>query len=243
MTDQLFLTDAYAQQAPAQIIDHTNEGGLVLNQSVFYATGGGQPGDTGHLSWSDGAGAHRLTITNTVKGEAGAIVLLPEPDQPLPSVGQEVTQTLDWDRRLGHMRIHTALHLLSVVIPLPVSGGSIGADKGRLDFNMPEAPEDKQALEDALNALISRDLEVSERWITEEELDANPDLVKTMSVAPPRGNGRIRLVRIGTMQEQIDLQPCGGTHVRSTAEIGPIRLGKVEKKGKQNRRVYLHLGA
>ncbi|MFS4583165.1 alanyl-tRNA editing protein [Phaeobacter sp. C3_T13_0] len=258
MTDQLFLRDAYALEAPAQITEHTEEGGLVLNQSVFYATGGGQPGDTGSLSWQDGAGQHCLRIANTVKGPEGRIVLLPAADQPLsgqplldqqnveqpwPAVDQEVTQTLDWDRRFGHMRVHTALHLLSVVIPLPVSGGSIGAEKGRLDFNMPEAPADKQALEDALNDLITRDLPVSERWISEEELDANPELVKTMSVAPPRGNGRIRLVRIGSDEEQIDLQPCGGTHVRSTGEIGRIRLGKVEKKGKQNRRVYLHLNA
>ncbi|AUR35560.1 threonyl/alanyl tRNA synthetase-like protein [Phaeobacter piscinae] len=242
MTEQLFLTDAYTQEAPAHVTEHTTEGGLVLNESVFYATGGGQPGDTGRLSWSDGAGEYDLPIITTVKGEAGRIVLIPAEGQPLPAVGQEVVQTLDWDRRFGHMRVHTALHLLSVVIPLPVSGGSIGAEKGRLDFNMPEAPEDKQALEDALNTLIAGDLTVSERWITEDELDANPDLVKTMSVAPPRGTGRIRLVRIGSADEQIDLQPCGGTHVRSTAEIGPIRLGKVEKKGKQNRRVYLHLG-
>jgi misacylated tRNA(Ala) deacylase len=239
MTDPLFQQDAYLRTAAGQVISHTEEGGLVLNQSVFYPTGGGQPGDTGALSWDGG----HLSIINTVKGEAGAIVLIPEPDAALPPVGTDVSQSLDWDRRMGHMRIHTALHLLSVVLPLPVSGGAIGAEKGRLDFNMPEAPEDKQALEDALNALIARDLEVTERWITDAELDAQPDLVKTMSVSPPRGSGRIRLVRIGTQSDQIDLQPCGGTHVNRTGEIGAIRLGKVEKKGKQNRRVYIHLVA
>ena len=168
MTDPLFQQDAYLRTAAGQVISHTEEGGLVLNQSVFYPTGGGQPGDTGALSWDGG----HLSIINTVKGEAGAIVLIPEPDAALPPVGADVSQSLDWDRRMGHMRIHTALHLLSVVLPLPVSGGAIGAEKGRLDFNMPEAPEDKQALEDALNALIARDLEVTERWITDAELDA-----------------------------------------------------------------------
>ncbi|WP_293576707.1 alanyl-tRNA editing protein [Phaeobacter sp.] len=238
MTEQLFLQDAYLSEATATVIAHTQEGGVVLDRSIFYATGGGQPGDTGQLT---AEGQPPLTIINTVKGEAGAIVLLAEPDQPLPPVGTEVVQTLDWDRRFGHMRIHTALHLLSVVLPLPVSGGAIGAEKGRLDFNMPEAPEDKAALEQALNDLIAQDLEVTDRWITDAELDAQPDLVKTMSVSPPRGSGKVRLVRIGDETAQIDLQPCGGTHVRKTGEIGAIRLGKVEKKGKQNRRVYVHL--
>ena len=159
----------------------------------------------------------------------------------MPAVGQKVVQRLDWERRHRHMRVHTALHLLSVVIPLPVSGGSIAADKGRLDFDMPDAPEDKDALEEELNRLIEANLPVTDEWITDAELDANPGLVKTMSVQPPRGSGRIRLVRIGTGEGTIDLQPCGGTHVARTGEIGPVRLGKIEKKGKQNRRVYLHI--
>jgi misacylated tRNA(Ala) deacylase len=152
-----------------------------------------------------------------------------------------VGQRLDWDRRYGHMRIHTALHLLSVVIPLPVTGGAVGADKGRLDFDMPDAPEDKALLEGRLNALVSRDLPVSEDWITEAELDAQPDLVKTMSVQPPRGAGRVRLVRIGEGANQVDLQPCGGTHVARTGEIGKLSFGKIEKKGRQNRRVTIAL--
>jgi misacylated tRNA(Ala) deacylase len=139
------------------------------------------------------------------------------------------------------MRVHTALHLLSVVIPLPVTGGSIGTDKGRLDFDMPDAPEDKATLEKTLNRLIACDFAVGTEWITEAELDANPGLVKTMSVAPPKGAGRVRLVRIGEGENTADLQPCGGTHVRHTLQIGTVRLGKIEKKGKQNRRVYLHL--
>jgi misacylated tRNA(Ala) deacylase len=237
-TTPLFLEDAYLKSARATVTAHTAEGGIVLDRSVFYAQGGGQPGDSGALAWPGG----RLEIATTVKGEAGAIVLVPADATTLPPVGAEVTQTLDWERRHRHMRIHTALHLLSVVIPLPVTGGSITAEKGRLDFDMPEAPEDKAAVEAALNALISRDLAVSEQWITDAELAANPGLVKTMSVAPPTGAGRVRLVRIGDGAEQVDLQPCGGTHVASTGEIGPVRLGKIEKKGRQNRRVSLTLG-
>ncbi|WP_321828749.1 alanyl-tRNA editing protein [Thalassovita sp.] len=237
MTHPLFRDDAYLREAEAKVVALTPEGGIVLDQSVFYPTGGGQPGDSGQLSWE----GSEMVIATTVKGEDGAIVLVPAEPGALPPVGTEVRQSLDWNRRHRHMRVHTALHLLSVVIPLPVSGGSIGADKGRLDFDMPEAPEDKEALAEALNALIDRDLEVSEDWISDEELQANPGLVKTMSVMPPMGQGRVRLVRIGSGDDQVDLQPCGGTHVARTSEIGRIRLGKVEKKGKQNRRVYLHL--
>lgn len=236
-SDLLFRKDAYARMTEAEVLAHTEQGGIILDRTLFYATGGGQPGDSGKLLWAEG----QCTIATTVKGDEGAVVLVPQDGSALPPAGTTVTQVLDWDRRYGHMRVHTALHLLSVVIPLPVSGGSIGADKGRLDFDMPEAPEDKEALAEALNALIDRDLEVSEDWISDEELQANPGLVKTMSVMPPMGQGRVRLVRIGSGDDQVDLQPCGGTHVARTSEIGRIRLGKVEKKGKQNRRVYLHL--
>ena len=165
----------------------------------------------------------------------------PEPPSTRPIDLVEVTQDIDWERRLGHMRVHTALHLLSVVIPLPVTGGSISESKGRLDFDMETPPEDKEALSEALNRLVADDLPVTESWIAEEELDANPGLVKTMSVQPPRGAGRIRLIRIGDAERQVDLQPCGGTHVARTGEIGRLRIGKIEKKGAQNRRVYLHL--
>ncbi|UWQ56870.1 alanyl-tRNA editing protein [Leisingera caerulea] len=238
-SELLYRKDAYARMTEAEVLAHTEQGGIIPDRTLFYATGGGQPGDSGKLLWAEG----QCSIATTVKGEDGAVVLVPEEGSALPPVGATVTQVLNWDRRYGHMRVHTALHLLSVVIPLEVTGGSISDGKGRLDFNMPEAPEDKQALQDQLQTLIDRDLEVTEDWITEAELDANPQLVKTMSVSPPRGAGQVRLVRIGTADEQIDLQPCGGTHVRRTAEIGRIRLGKVEKKGKQNRRVYLHLEA
>lgn len=239
MSKLLFLEDAYQKEAIGVVIGHTPEGGILLDAPLFYATSGGQPGDSGALEW-DG---HTTEIATTVKTLDGEIALVPSAPEELPPIGTDVKQILDWGRRHRHMRVHTALHLLSVVVPLPVTGGSIGAEKGRLDFDMPEAPEDKQALSDALNALIDRNLVVTEDWITEAELEANPGLVKTMSVAPPKGAGKVRLVRIGTDTDQVDLQPCGGTHVVSTGEIGRVWIGKIEKKGKQNRRVYLHLDA
>ncbi|WP_300517501.1 alanyl-tRNA editing protein [Aliiroseovarius sp.] len=232
MTDPLFRDDAYLQEAEGVVLSHTDQGGVVLDGSIFYPTGGGQPGDKGSLRWEGG----EMAVAVTVKGEGDEIVLVPAEGAALPPVGTQVTQLLDWETRNRHMRVHTALHLLSVVVPLPVTGGSIGTEKGRLDFVMEDPPEDKQALEDALNALIARDLDVTEDWITEAQLEANPGLVKTMSVKPPMGAGRVRLVRIGTSEEQVDLQPCGGTHVARTGEIGRIRLGKVEKKGRMNRR-------
>jgi misacylated tRNA(Ala) deacylase len=238
MTEPLFRADAYLRLAEARVQAHGPEGALVLDRSLFYPHGGGQPGDMGALEWDGG----RLEIGDARKGEAGAILLIPAaPDAALPPVGAMVMQHLDWDRRHRHMRVHTALHLLSVVIPLPVTGGSIAADKGRLDFDMPEAPDGRDDLEGELNALIARDLPVTDDWITDAELEANPGLVKTMSVMPPMGSGRVRLVRIGQGADQVDLQPCGGTHVARTGEIGRVSLGKFEKKGRQNRRVTLLL--
>ncbi len=237
MTKPLFIEDAYLRDAPASVFAVTDEGGIILDETIFYPTGGGQPGDSGTLTWDGG----KIDIATAVKGEAGTIILVPAEPNAMPAVGAAVIQTLDWERRHRHMRVHTALHLLSVVIPLPVTGGSIGADKGRLDFDMPEAPEDKTTIEDMLNKLIRCDFEVSTEWITDAQLAANPDLVKTLSVQPPKGAGHVRLVRIGEGENTADLQPCGGTHVRYTAEIGDVRLGKIEKKGKQNRRVYVHL--
>jgi misacylated tRNA(Ala) deacylase len=237
MTKLLFRQDAYLREAEARVIGITTEGGIVLDRTVFYPTSGGQPGDSGTLTWDGGA----IDVATAVKGDGDAVVLLPAELSALPVVGQPVLQAINWDRRHRHMRVHTALHLLSVVIPLPVSGGSIAADKGRLDFDMPDALEDKDALEYDLNRLIACNMDVTEEWITDAELDAQPELVKTMSVQPPRGSGQIRLIRIGVGKETADLQPCGGTHVANTEEIGIVRLGKIEKKGKQNRRVYLHL--
>ena len=238
MTEMLFRDDPYLAEARSRVLAHTPEGGVVLDQTIFYPTGGGQPGDSGRLEWDGGAAVIETTVKGAVQGE---IVLVPAEGAALPPVGAEVVQHLDWDRRHGHMRMHTALHLLSVVIPLPVTGGSIGAEKGRLDFDMPEAPADKQALEAQLAEIIARDLPVSASWITDDELAARPEMVKTMSVKPPTGAGRVRLIGIGAGAGQVDLQPCGGTHVRSTGEIGKAILGKIEKKGRQNRRVSVML--
>ena len=237
MTDLLYRADAYLREAPGRVLAVTPEGGAVLDASLFYPQGGGQPGDSGRLVWDGGA----MTVANAVKGEAGAVVLLPAEGEAAPPAGTVVTQQLDWDRRYLHMRTHTALHLLSVVIPLPVTGGQIGPGRGRLDFDMPDPPGDLDDLTARLNALVARDLPVTEDWISDAELAANPGLVKTMSVAPPTGQGRVRLVRIGQGEGQVDLQPCGGTHVARTGEIGTVRIAKVEKKGRQNRRVVIEL--
>lgn len=237
MTHMLFRDDAYARDASATVIGHTDEGGIILDQTLFYPTGGGQPGDSGHITWAGSS----LTIATAVKGEADTIVLVPSEPRALPPRGVQIEQHLDWDRRYAHMRVHTALHLLSVVMPFGVTGGSISAGRGRLDFDMEDAPEDRDAIQDTLNTHVAADHKVTEDWITEAELDANPALVKTLSVQPPRGAGRIRLIRIGNDTNAVDLQPCGGTHVARTGEIGGLRLGKIEKKGRRNRRVYLHL--
>lgn len=237
MTYLIFRDDPYAQHASGTVMGHTPEGGIVLDRTIFYPTGGGQPGDAGYLQW----GQQRLEIATAVKVEGGGIALVPSTLAPPAPIGTEVTQHLDWSRRYDLMRVHTALHLLSVVIPLPVTGGQVAVGRGRLDFDMEDPPQDIGALNAALNLMIQRDFPVTEDWITDAELLANPSLVKTMSVRPPMGQGRVRLIRIGQGAGQVDLQPCGGTHVARTAEIGAVEIGKIEKKGRQNRRVYLHL--
>ncbi|SHL59058.1 Ala-tRNA(Pro) hydrolase [Roseovarius marisflavi] len=237
MTELLFRTDPYLTEASARVVVHTQEGGVVLDRTLFYATAGGQPGDSGRIAW-DG---RVLPIATAVKAGDDKIALVPSEPVALPPVGAIVVQHLDWARRHKLMRMHTALHLLSVIIPLPVTGGAIAEERSRLDFDMPEAPEDRDTLQEHLNLLVDRDLPVTDEWITDDALRANPGLVKTMSAMPPLGSGHVRLVRIGQGRDQVDLQPCGGTHVARTGEIGRLRLGKVEKKGRQNRRVYLHL--
>lgn len=233
-TETLFRDDAYAAECTARVLAAGPEG-VVLDRTVFYAQAGGQPGDTGVLRWADG----EMTVANAVKGPDDTILHLPAPEAPLPPVGAEVTAALDWARRHRHMRMHSSLHLLCSLIPgAGVTGGQIGADRSRLDFDLPEPPA-KEWLTEQLNALIAADHPIGERWISEAELDANPGLVRTLSVQPPRGAGRIRLVRIGTEDAPVDLQPCGGTHVRRTGEIGRVEVSKMENKGKQNRRVYV----
>ena len=236
MTELLFRDDAYQTTADCRVTGHTPEGGLIIDRSIFYATGGGQPGDSGVLEW----GGTRMPIATALKVEGG-IALIPAEPMAMPPIGAPARQLIDWGRRHRHMRVHTALHLLSVVIPLPVTGGQIAADKGRLDFDMPEPPGDVAALEEALNSLIARNLAIADQWITDDELLANPGLVKTMSVRPPVGQGRVRLVRIIDAETLVDLQPCGGTHVRRSVEIGRVEIGRIENKGRQNRRVTITL--
>ena len=236
MTELLYQMNPYEKAAEGVVHAYGPNGGVVLDSTIFYPTGGGQPGDTGVLEWAQ----RSSVVTDSRKAEAG-VELICAADGEKPSVGETIRQVLDWERRHRHMRMHTALHLLSVVIPLPVTGGSIGAEKSRLDFDMPDAIADKNQIEDALNRLVSNNLEVTDEWITDAELESNPGLVKTMSVQPPKGAGKVRLVRIGTSDQTIDLQPCGGTHVARTSEIGTVRLGKVEKKGRRNRRVNIVL--
>ncbi|WP_299815477.1 alanyl-tRNA editing protein [uncultured Jannaschia sp.] len=240
MTEPLFREDAYLKTATGIVRRLTPEGGIVLDRTIFYPRGGGQPGDSGRLVWNGGESG----IAGTVKGPAedpDAIVLVPDGEESLPPEGAEVEMRLDWARRHRFMRMHTALHLLSVAVPLPVTGGQIGAEKSRLDFDMPEVIHDRDVIQARMGQLVSGDHPVGADWISEAELDANPDLVKTLSVRPPRGAGPIRLVRIGSAEAPVDLQPCGGTHVRSTAEIGPVAVGKIENKGKANRRISITL--
>jgi misacylated tRNA(Ala) deacylase len=233
MTEPLFARDAYLKDCEATVTA-VHDNGVELDRTVFYAQGGGQPGDTGTLTPAGGAA---LAVTNAIKGETpGSIVHLLAEGAPPPAVGTKVTAAIDWDRRHKLMRMHTCMHLLSAVLPYPVTGGSVGDEKGRLDFDIPEATLDKDEIGAKLAALIAADHPVSEEWITDAELDAQPDLVKTMSVQPPRGAGKVRLLRIG---DNVDLQPCGGTHVKRTGEIGAVEIGKIEKKGRQNRRVNL----
>lgn len=234
MTEFLFRDDAYLKSCDAKVVGVSASGGIVLDRTVFYATSGGQPGDSGNLVRADGS---ILLLTSAVHpgGDKMEIEHVPADGQPLPEIGEQVRLELDWERRYRLMRMHTALHLLSVVFPFGVTGGQIGEEKGRLDFDMAEVPENLEALEDQLNAMAAADHEVSTQWISDAEMAAQPDLIKTMKVKPPIGQGRVRLVRIG----DVDLQPCGGTHVARTGEIGPLKLGKIENKGKQNRRVNL----
>ena len=235
-TELLYRDDAYAREATATVLAAGPEG-VLLDRTPFYAQAGGQPGDAGWLRWDGG----EMPVTKAVKGEADSVLHLPAEGAALPSVGTIVTAALDWAPRHRHMRMHTALHLLCSLVPgAGVTRGQIGAERSRLDFDL-AAPPTREWLTERLNALIAEDHAVGERWISEAELDANPSLVRTLSVQPPRGAGRIRLVRIGAEAAPVDLQPCGGTHVRATAEIGRVEVTKLENKGKQNRRVYLVL--
>ena len=237
MTERLFLDQSELASTTATVIAADAQG-VVLDRTNFYARSGGQPGDFGNLSWDGGT----IAVIDTIKGEGETILHLTAPDQALPPVGATVTTEVDWARRSRLMRMHSALHLLCVVLPgAGVTGGSIGADKSRLDCDLPESPP-KDVVEAGLNALVAADHPISATWVDEAILDSNPDMVRTLSVKPPRGSGRIRLVRIGAdAAAPVDLQPCGGTHVARTGQIGRLVVGKIENKGKQNRRITLSL--
>jgi misacylated tRNA(Ala) deacylase len=211
----------------------TERGGIVLDQTVFYATAGGQPGDKGRILWDGG----EAVIATTVYDEAKNVVHVPAEGQKLPPAGTQVTAELDWDNRYRTMRAHTLMHLLCATVPFPVRGGAINEDGGRIDFDIPEGRiPDKTELGGRINLLIAEDHPVSFRWITDEEMTENQHLIRTMSVKPPMGTGRVRLVMIG-VDGKVDLQPCGGTHLNSTSAIGPIAVSKIENKGKINRRI------
>src|SRR5215813_13883685 len=207
-TDCLFREDSYLKECGATVVGLTDAGGVMLDRTVFYAASGGQPADRGVLTTATG-----LNL----------------------KIGESVRAAIDWDLRYARMRMHTALHLLSAVLPYPVTGGAVGDTDGRLDFDIPEAGLDKDEITRKLAAMIAAGAEVRSRWITDAELEAAPGLVKTMSVKPPIGTGRVRLIEI----VGYDLQPCGGTHVHTTSEIGDVRVTQIEKKGKQNRRVRI----
>lgn len=230
MTELLFYDDARTQSCEARVVE-AGEGGIVLDRTVFYPMGGGQPGDTGVLATADG---REIAIADTRKGASpGAVLHLPAAPAGWLRPGDRVTATIDWERRHRLMRMHTCLHLLSAVVPAGVTGGSVRVDSGRLDFDLPERPLDRADIETRLNELIAGNHPVVPRWISSEELADRPELVKTMSVKPPIGAGRVRLLEIAG----IDLQACGGTHVANTGEIGRISVVKVENKGTHNRRV------
>ena len=230
----MFREDAYARSCPA-VVTAVDERGIRLDRTVFYPMGGGQPGDIGRLQLADGSS---IAITDTVKGPTpDEIIHVPAAGSPTLSIGAAVTAEIDWARRHRLMRMHSCLHLLCAVVTGDVTGGQVSDGKGRLDFNLPEAKLDKDHIEAELNRLIAEDHAVRPRWITDEELNSHPELVRTMSVKPPMGQGRVRLLEI----EGVDLQPCGGTHIARTGEIGPIEVVKIESKGKQNRRVNLAL--
>jgi len=232
MTELVFRDDGYARSCAARVVA-ADERGIRLDRTVFYPSGGGQPGDTGVLRLP---GGETLRLVDTVKGASpDEVVHVPAPETPLPAPGTEVTAEIDWERRHRLMRMHSCLHLLCAVVPGAVTGGQVSDGCGRLDFDVPGASLDKEQITARLNELIAGGHDARSRWISDDELAAHPELVRTMSVKPPVGSGRVRLMEIAG----IDLQPCGGTHIRNTAEIGPVTITKIENKGRQNRRIIV----
>jgi len=233
VSEALFQQDAYLCACGARVVE-AGPDGVVLDRTVFYPLGGGQPGDTGVLR---GADDREWRVVDTRKGEGGRILHRLEEGVAPPAAGEPVEASIDWERRHAHMRMHTALHLLGSVLRFGVTGGQVGADRSRLDFDTQEEI-DGERVTAAVNALVAGNHPVRSRWITDEDLDRQPELVRTLSVQPPRGAGRIRLLEIA----DVDLQPCGGTHVAATGEIGRVVVTRVENKGRRNKRVYIAFG-
>ncbi|XKL39673.1 alanyl-tRNA editing protein [Nitratireductor sp. L15S-10] len=239
-TEALFRDDAYMREGAARVIGINDRGGILLDRTMFYATSGGQPGDTGRFIREDGS---IIQIAATVTGETNdEIVHVPAAEQVLPEMGETLQLAIDWERRFKLMRMHTACHLLSVICPFPITGASVNEADSRVDFDLPDASVTKEEVSARLMDLVNGEHPVFTRWISEEDLEANPNLVKSKNVRPPRGTGRIRLVCIGN-EASIDSQPCGGTHVANTAEVGEIHIGKIEKKGRENRRFRIRFGS
>lgn len=243
--EQLFLTEALFREEPyltsteAAVVGINDRGGVILERTVFYATSGGQPGDTGYLERADGS---RIAIAVTVTGRTkDEIIHVPAANDRLPEVGETLTAAIDWERRYRLMRMHTACHLLSVICPFAITGASVGEEDSRIDFDLAEAGWTKEAATEKLMELVEADHPIFTRWISEEDLAENPSLVKSKNVRPPVGAGRIRLVCIGE-ESSVDSQPCGGTHVARTGEVGEVHIGKIEKKGRENRRFRIRFG-
>ncbi|MFC4625066.1 alanyl-tRNA editing protein [Daeguia caeni] len=238
-TEALFRDNSYLKEAEGTVVAMTDSGGIILDRTIFYATSGGQPGDTGYLERADGS---RIAIAGTVTGEnKNEIIHLPAEGAILPEIGERLALHIDWERRLKLMRMHTACHLLSVVCPFPITGAAVGEEESRVDFDLPDPSYTREMVTEKLMELVNADAPVAIKWISDEEFLANPDIVKSKNVRPPVGSGRIRLVLIGE-NGAIDSQPCGGTHVASTGEVGAIHIGKIEKKGRENRRFRIRFG-
>lgn len=238
-TGALFRDDAYLREASARVVAINERGGILLDRTIFYATSGGQPGDTGRLLREDGS---VVAIAATINGQSkDEIIHVPAAGETLPEIGEMLQMAIDWDRRHLLMRMHTACHLLTAVCPYPITGAAVGEEDSRIDFDIPDAGLTKEDVTTRLMELVAADHPVTTSWITDEDLAANPGLVKSKNVRPPSGTGRIRLVAIGA-DGQVDSQPCGGTHVRSTGEVGEIHIGKIEKKGRENRRFRIRFG-
>lgn len=239
ITRTAFLEDAYLTACEGMVVAITDSGGIILDETNFYATSGGQPGDSGHLEREDGT---KIVITTTISGETKQeIVLVPASGEPLPSIGETVVGHIDWERRYNLMRMHTACHVLSVVCPFPITSASVGPDESRVDLDIPDPTYTKEFVTEKMMEIISANHPITSEWISEAELDANPGIVKSKNVRPPRGAGRIRLVILGE-NASIDSQPCGGTHVSETAEVGELHIAKIEKKGRENRRFRIKFG-